>query len=70
MDTRRIEITEDDLKDGIETYYAGDIKSFPKAKADLFIRMGWARDVETGETGERKPGAVKIQPHDVVQESL
>lgn len=63
---RRIEITEEVLKIGTETYYQGDVKSFPKAEADEYIRLGWAKDVETGEQGERKPGAQKLQIDNVV----
>ena len=67
MTTRRIEITEDVLKLGTVTYYKGDIKSFPKAEADEYIRVGWAKDVETGEQGERKPGAQAINVQGVKQ---
>lgn len=69
MELRRIEITERVLKLGHNIYYAGDVKSFPKAEADEYIRLGWAKDAETGETGERKPGAVKLRPDAVVQET-
>ena len=65
MDIRKIEITEDVLKLGTQTYYAGDIKSFPKAEADEYIRLGWAKCVETGEQGERVPGSAKISVDDV-----
>lgn len=61
MELRKIEITEESLKLGTQAYYAGDVKSFPKAEADEYIRLGWAKCVETGETGERKPGATKLQ---------
>ena len=54
MTTRRLKITEETLKLGTTIYYAGDIKSFPKAE---YIRLGWAEDAETGETGVRKPGS-------------
>lgn len=67
METRRIEITEDVLKLGAVTYYKGDIKSFPKAEADEYIRVGWAKCVETGEQGERKPGAQSISVQNVGQ---
>lgn len=60
MELRKIEITEESLKLGSQTYYAGDVKSFPKAEADEYIRLGWAKCVETGKTGERKPGAAKL----------
>ena len=62
---RRIEITEERLLDGHNEYFAGDIKSFPKAKADRWIDLGWAKDVETGEQGERKPGAAPVEPDKV-----
>ena len=64
---RKLEITEEVLKIGTQTYYQGDIKSFPKAEADEYIRLGWAKCVETGDTGERKPGSAPINVQDVVQ---
>lgn len=57
MELRRLEITEERLLDGTVEYFAGDVKSFPKAKADEWVRLGWAKDVETGEQNERTPGA-------------
>ena len=60
MELRKIEFTEEAVKLGTQTYYAGDVKSFPKAEADEYIRLGWAKDPETGEQGERKPGATKL----------
>ena len=60
MELRKIEFTEEAVKLGTQTYYAGDVKSFPKAEADEYIRLGWAKDVETGEQGERVPGATKL----------
>lgn len=66
---RRIEITEEvcHLADG-NVYYQGDVKSFPKAEADEYIRLGWAKDAVTGETGERTPGAQVLHVHNLVQE--
>ena len=61
MDLRKIEITEATLKLGAVTYYAGDVKSFPAAEAAEYIRLGWAKDAETGETGERKPGGQPLR---------
>lgn len=66
MELRKIEITEEALKIGAQVYYQGDVKSFPKAEADEYIKLGWAKCVETGETGERKPGAAPIEIHGVV----
>ena len=68
MELRKLEITEEVLKIGTSTYYEGDIKSFPKAEADEYIRLGWAKCVETGETGERKPGAQRINVQNVEQQ--
>jgi hypothetical protein len=67
MDIRKIEITEEKLLLGTQTYYAGDIKSFPKAEADEYIRVGWAKCVETGEQGDRKPGSQRIDVQNVSQ---
>jgi hypothetical protein len=49
MDTRKVEVTEERLLDGASEYLAGDIKTLPKAKADQWIALGWAKCVETGE---------------------
>lgn len=62
---RLIEFTE---KDGCgigDRFYAeGARDSFPDAEAAQYIALGWAKDPNTGETGERKPGAValKVEP--------
>lgn len=60
MELRKIEIMEEKLRIDTNEYFKGDIKSFPKAEADEYIRLGWAKDVETGDIGERKPGAQKL----------
>jgi hypothetical protein len=52
---------------GTEVYVAGDRKSFPKAEADVFISIGVAKCVESGEQNERKPGAHVIDVQGVVQ---
>lgn len=67
MEMRKIEITEDKLLLGANTYYAGDVKSFPADEAAEYIRLGWAKCCETGETGERKPGAQAINIQSVKQ---
>jgi len=67
MELRKIEITEEKLLLGTQTYYAGDVKSFPKAEADEYIKLGWAKCCETGEQGERVPGAVKLNIQGVSQ---
>ena len=67
MATRQIEFTEEKCRIGRETYYKGDRKTFPKEDADEFIRVGWAKCVETGEQGERKPGQQSINVSNVTQ---
>lgn len=60
MELRRIEFVSKECKIGFITYYEGDVKTFPKAEADEYIRVGFAKCCETGEQGERKPGAQAI----------
>ena len=64
---RKVEVTEERLLDGTTEYVAGDIKTLPDDKAALWISLGWAKDAETGEQGERKPGAAPISPDQVSQ---
>ena len=42
---------------GAVRYEQGDRKSFADDEADEYVRLGWATDVLTGETGERVPGS-------------
>lgn len=65
--TRRIEITEALLRDGVTDYHAGDVLTLPKDKADLWVSYGWAKDAATGETGERIPGARAVDVANVTQ---
>lgn len=69
MTIRKLEITEEVLKIGTQTYYQGDVKSFPKDEADEYVRVGWAKCVDTGESNERKPGSQRIVVKDVTQEA-
>lgn len=59
MDKRNVQFTET-VKIGTTAYEDGDMASFPKAEADQYIALGWCKCVETGEQGERKPGAAPI----------
>ena len=46
---------------GAEKKYPGDKTTFENPEeADMYIQAGWAKCVETGEIGERKPGAAKM----------
>lgn len=66
---RRVEITENVLRDGSEDYHRGDVTWIDDEKAAQWISLGWAKDVETGEQGERKPGAQPIKVNSVTQSS-
>jgi hypothetical protein len=70
MSIRRIEITEERLLDGAIEYFAGDIKSFPAEKANRWVELGWAKDVETGEQGERTPGANGLVKPDTIKTAV
>jgi len=68
MDKRLIEFTEPYKANG-QAYETGDRKSFPKAQADRYIDMGIAKDPETGEQGDRKPGVHAVKPENVAIKS-
>jgi hypothetical protein len=63
---RQVEFLEP-VRIGHTQYETGDRKSFDDNEAGEYIRVGWAKCVETGEVGERKPGAQKLQVHNVTQ---
>lgn len=66
---RQIEFTEAvRIHDG--QHMAGDRKSYPADEAGEYIRLGWARDPETGEEGTRKPGAQALQVNSVVTRQI
>jgi hypothetical protein len=62
MDERKmIEVTEPKgFKVGTVRYYKGETCSFPVEEADKYISLGWAKCATTGQTGDRVPGAVKL----------
>lgn len=66
---RRIEFTET-VRLGATTYEAGDRKAFPPDEAQQYIDLGWAKDPETGEQGERKPGSNGPLKADKVSQTL
>ncbi len=69
MSKRLVEFTET-TRLGSTTYESGDRKGLEPALAQHCIDAGWAKDAETGEQGERKPGASGVViPDNVVQES-
>ena len=63
---RRIEFTESYKING-QQFEAGDRKSFEDGKAEHYINIGVAKDPETGEQGERKPGVHVLQVDSVLQ---
>jgi len=54
------------FKHGGEVFEFGDVRSH--IDGEYFINLGWAKDAETGESGERIEGVSKVQPASVVQE--
>jgi len=58
-DRRRVQVTEETIKEPgyPEPFYEGDVSTLPKAIADKWIGLGWAKDFDTGEQGERIPGS-------------
>ena len=54
---------------GVDRFYSGDRKTFPKADADRYIQLGWAKDPVTGEQGELKPGAAPLEVHTLTQQA-
>ena len=49
---------------GKNKFHAGDRSTLEKSEADQYIAAGWCKCVATGETGERKPGHVKLNVND------
>ena len=54
-------ITEKKLKVGTTICYEGETVSFPVEEADKYISLGWCRCAETGVTGDRIPGSVRLE---------
>ena len=69
MTTRKVEIISKEIRGTSKgTVHGGDSLSFPTEEATSYINLGWARDPETGEIGERRPGANgPIDIHKVTQ---
>lgn len=66
-DVQQIEFTEEPFAlIGPTPYYPGDRKSFPAAEASEYVRVGWAKDVATGEQGERVEGVAALSVASVV----
>lgn len=63
----RLEVVETPyFMDGPIKRYAGDVYTEEnETQAKQYIELGWCKNAETGEVGERKPGAQKLQPNSV-----
>ena len=58
---RKVEIKEAVLNIGTMTYHLGDVVMLDDDAAARVIARGWGEDPETGERGERKPGAAPLE---------
>ena len=50
--------------DGALKREEGDV--FTSLNGAEFVRLGWCKDFNTGESGERIEGAQKMEVHDVI----
>lgn len=62
---KRVEILEG-IKEGVIVRHAGDVVSIDEGLANAYIENGLAKDANTGETGTRKGGAVKLTVNPLV----
>ena len=68
MATKRIQVTESTgIKCGRTVYAFDDIVTIDAELATMFIESGWAKDVVTGEQGQRVPGVKKIEVDSLIQ---
>ena len=68
-DTKRIEWTEEKpVKIDGNEYAKGDIDRVSDEEHQLYVfDLAWGKDADSGETGTRTAGAVKLQPHKITQ---
>lgn len=70
----KVEVTEEVLREGTTTFARGDVITSQDAEHEAtlrsWVKYGWAKDLATGEQGERKPGAQSIEVNDVMQDHL
>lgn len=65
MSKIKIEVVEAaGFMDGLIKREFGDI--FSTEQGQYFVDLGWAKNVETGEVGDRVEGVSKIKPNKVV----
>jgi len=60
----RVEITEEKILDGYDTRQLGDQITVPDDKGNLWVSMGWAKNLDTGEQNARNltPQTVEATP--------
>jgi len=60
----RVEITEEKILDGYDTRHLGDQITVPDDKGNLWVSMGWAKNLDTGEQNARSltPQTVTATP--------
>ena len=63
---RFIEIVEEEIKEGVYTRTKGDRYWAENDIGSAYIEAGLAKDVETGEIGERVEGVSKVKLDNVV----
>ena len=62
---KKVEILEQ-IKEGVVVRHEGDVVSLDEDLANAYINAGLAKDAETGETGTRNGGAVKLTVNPLV----
>jgi len=69
----KVAIVEASIKDGKEERVAGEVviskSTEDEVKLRSWVQFGWARDVDTGEQGERIPGPNKLKVKNVRQDA-
>lgn len=65
MTMRKIEFVTP-VKIGVMPFDTGDVKSFPTAEADEYVKVGWAKCCETGEQNDLVPGVQKLEVQSVI----
>jgi hypothetical protein len=65
MTKLKVEVVEPNgFMDGAIKREEGDV--FTSENGAEYVRLGWCKNFETGETGERKPGSQKIEVQNLV----
>jgi len=69
MGMRRVEVVEENgFLDGAIKREFGDV--FSSLLGDEYIRLGWCKCTETGESGERIAGAQELQVSNITKKDI